>query len=744
MDTLFPGYNSANDSSKIDPSIMVGGSLNVYKKINGNLANRPGKALYSPANTASAPVTSEYVWNKGSKDYIFQVANSKLQFLYNNTWYDLLTGLTTTRWVFDKWFSQSENNGYLVGVNGAGIYTWSGGTAIVDSTNSTSVSLGGTSGLTGTTTITGTAITKIIPYINNLSGFSFGGTLWGATNPSNGETLIFGVQGVSGITITFVSVIGAAAGNVLIGATLADTLTNLRGLLSSPLTTNATQVALSGPNATAISNLSSGASGAIKISGTNTWAQEGFTWVPSGGFYNLATVKINGSSYNYYGPTAQTLVISNAGGMSVAGISPGDFVYQSTNTTTTPISVTNGFLPDFCKTIDNQVYYGNYNSQNCYVSKSTDPYDATPSSPAVQGSANAITFDGNLDGVTVKNGKPYMSIGGNKWGIVNYTYVNPTGVSTTTYRTTTVEYTPTSAGSGAFAHEFIDQVGDNIVYLSQDQQVRTFGSFNTSFTSNNYPSLSQEIYTELQAETFSNSTYTGNLRCIGDYIYLTSPISGLTYLYQARQAVNANNQVVVERLWHAPMTWNLSRVDVINNTILGFSNSNPQIYQLWDTDIYYDEDPTGSTFAYTSTLKFAYDGQKRRQGLWSFDKVFTEGYIEPETTLALTVKYNYNGTEDILTQYVNSPDYPALVFTSDPSSIGDESFGDGSFGMGGDDSDSATYKFKTINQFSLVNTFEWQLEYESTESGSQWEILAKGTNANVEAEQSATFIINQQ
>lgn len=744
MDTVFPGYNSANDPTKIDPSIMVGGSLNVYKKINGNIANRPGKKLYSPADTTSAPVTSEYVWNKGSKDYIFQVANSKLQFLYNNTWYDLLTGLTTTRWVFDKWFSQAENNGYLVGVNGAGIYTWSGGTATVGSTNTTSINLAGGSGLTGTTTITGTAITKVIPYINPFSGASFGGTLWGATNPSNGETLIFGVQGVSGITITFVSVIGAAAGNVLIGATLADTMSNLRGLLNSPGTTSATQVALSGPNQTAIGNISFGTvGGAIKVSGTNTWAQEGFTWVPSGGFFNLPTVIINGTSYTYSGPSAYTTVMSGSG-MSVAGISPGDFVYQATNTYAGIIGISNNFLPDFCKTIDNQLYYGNYNSQNCYVSKSTDPYDATPSSPAVQGSANAITFDGNLNGITVKNGKPYMSIGGNKWGIVNYTFVNPTGVSTTTYRTTTVEYTPTSAGSGAYAHEFIDQVGDSITYLSQDQQVRQFGAFNTSFTSNNYPSLSQEIYTELQAETFSNSTYTGNLRCIGDYIYLTSPISGLTYLYQARQAVNSNNQVVVERLWHAPMTWNLCRVDVINNTVLGFSNSNPQIYQLWDTGIYYDEDPSGDTFAYTSTLKFAYDGQKRRQGLWSFDKVFTEGYIEPETTLGLTIKYNYNGTEDILSQDVNSGDNPATFFTIDPSSLGDESLGDSSFGMGGDDSDSDLYKFKVINQFSLVNCFEWQLEYESTESGSQWEILSKGTNARVEDEQAATFIINKQ
>lgn len=253
MDTQFPGYNSANDPSKIDPSIMVGGSSNVYKKINGNLANRPGKKLYSPADTTSAPVTSEYVWNKNGTNFIFQVANSTLQFLYNNTWYDLLTGLTTTRWVFDKWFSQSENNGYLVGVNGAGIYTWSGGVTTVDSVNTTSILLSGQVGLTGTTTITGTASTaKIVPYLNNLTDNLFGGTLVGTTNPSNGETLSINMNGVSGITLTFVTAIGATPGNVLIGANIAATMTNLLGLLTAPGTTNANQVALSAPNQTAI------------------------------------------------------------------------------------------------------------------------------------------------------------------------------------------------------------------------------------------------------------------------------------------------------------------------------------------------------------------------------------------------------------------------------------------------------------------------------------------------------------
>ena len=46
----FGGYNSANDKTKVNPALMVSGSLNVYKKINGNIANRPGLARRGAAS----------------------------------------------------------------------------------------------------------------------------------------------------------------------------------------------------------------------------------------------------------------------------------------------------------------------------------------------------------------------------------------------------------------------------------------------------------------------------------------------------------------------------------------------------------------------------------------------------------------------------------------------------------------------------------------------------------------------
>jgi len=61
-----------------------------------------------------------------------------------------------------------------------------------------------------------------------------------ATLPTNTDTLT-----IDGVTVTFVSSIGTAAGNVLIAGTVDATRINLAGLINNPTTTSANQVAVS-------------------------------------------------------------------------------------------------------------------------------------------------------------------------------------------------------------------------------------------------------------------------------------------------------------------------------------------------------------------------------------------------------------------------------------------------------------------------------------------------------------------
>lgn len=83
-------------------------------------------------------------------------------------------------------------------------------------------------------------------YVSN--NLTWTATLALATQPNNNDTLTLSQVDQDAIvqtqTITFVSVIGATSGNVLIGASVDATRTNLAGLLNSPATTSTTQVAL--------------------------------------------------------------------------------------------------------------------------------------------------------------------------------------------------------------------------------------------------------------------------------------------------------------------------------------------------------------------------------------------------------------------------------------------------------------------------------------------------------------------
>lgn len=595
----FGGYVSSIDKTKAAPNLMVKGSQNIYKKLNGNLGIREGLKRRGVANSAIYPITSEFVWNNSAGGEITMVvSDGDVYAVIDDVWYLLKTG-TSTRLVFSSWYDTSLAYDKLLWVDGThNMYSWTGGFGKISSTTSNSITL------------------DAVPLRFSTSG--------------------------------------------------------------------------------------------------------------------ILSVIINGNTYTYTGISSNTLT----------GVSPdptgeanGSGVLMSPIThTDTPAS---GFNSDFIKVINNQAWVGSYSSRVVYISANDDFTDYTVPTPRLPGSPELLTLDGAAKGITIRNGNGWVGFGNSSWAEVIFNNIT---VGTDLTQSTQVNIQPVADGQAPYAHEFIDKVGDNIVYLAQDQQVRVIGSANNAFNTV-FPSISQEVATELSAENFTG----GNLRAIGEFIYLTAPNSGKTYLRQERTRLDENGQVFAERLWHSPFILSASRIDFINNEVIVFSNANPQIYNLWNTGQYYDDSPSDEPLPYQGVLAFAYWGKERRQGLFSFDKIFTEGYLTPNSSLKLTINYDYLGSSAVQEQFINDESYPAYFFRSSSSSLGDESLGRTSLGLGGgEDEEDNIYNFKTINQFSLTNCFNWQLVYSSDEINANWEILAVGSDARVESEQDATFIINKQ
>jgi hypothetical protein len=285
-------------------------------------------------------------------------------------------------------------------------------------------------------------------------------------------------------------------------------------------------------------------------------------------------------------------------------------------------------------------------------------------------------------------------------------------------------------------HEFIDALSDNLIYLDQAQQLRSFGSFRNLYVAKAVL-LSQAVAEELAQETFTG----GQLKVVtdrrGDLVYINAPNSGKTYLYQERGNLDATGNVVSERSWQPPQLWNITRVDAIGGRTVGFSNANPQIYYLWDTNQWHDDAPAESV-PYQSIALFSYQNGGRRQGKINFDKIYWEGYMTPNSSVYGGVYYDYQGSTSLLSPIINDPTSlltgKQLTTGVTPPSLGDASLGDNPLGDGLNvlpDDQALVPKFRVITGVPQVDCYEFALMIYSSNIDSRWELLALGTTTTL-------------
>lgn len=701
MQTEFAGYNSTRDKTNIAPNIMVRGSQNMYKKLSGTISVREGQKRLGDGNSTLSPVSSEFVWNTSSGEiFTMVVADEMLSVVVDNVWYDLMA-TTQTRYVFDKWWDNALKKDDLLFVNGTdNLYMWSGGFATLASATSSTITKNGTESWqqefftpTSFTTI-GSATTQFD--ITNPAGTTFRYTFDGA-----GTDPLITATSVPVGTYILIQAQNFTAGN--------------NGIFV---------VTGSGTNYFEVTN----ASGVVESNKT----------IGTGFIYTNYTkvLTINGTLYAYTGGETTTTL---TGVFPDPSAIPVDTVVLQA-VVTYPNTPASGFNADFLKVINNQVYVGSYTSVLIYMSQDTNFANFTVPSPQIAGSPGLFTLDSTAKGIGVRQGNASIGFGSNGWAVISFSLVSNNNIIT---RVNKIDIKPVAINQAPLAHEFIDNVGDNLIYLAQDHQVRSFGDFNNLFVAG-YPSLSQDVATELSQETFTG----GGLRCIGEFIYVTAPGSGKTYLRQERTTVDFNGNIVAERLWHSPFIWNITRIDVINNVIVGFSNVNPQIYQLWGTNQWHDDSPSDEPLPYSCVLAFGYRTHKNRADLLSFDKYFSEGYIAEGTPLNLLINYNYDGVTNQAITIVNSTDRPVYTFSSTTTSeqgtgsLGDSPLGDNPLGDVISSDLTLIPKFKNINSLALINNFEYQPVFYSDTADARWEILAVGDNETT-SEQQATFLINK-
>lgn len=687
----FGGYVSSIDSTNTNPNILIRGSLNVYKKISGTIANRPGQLLYDAlVDSTSAKISSGFVWET-SLGVIFpmRLANSKIQFESSVTgtrvWYDLLTGLgaTQTQAVFDTWWDNTDKKDKVLFVcHDTNTYAWDGGMALFVSGN----------------IVVGVITTMTIDSAG--SGYSAGNVL---TITGGGGTL------------------GTATVNTVDSSGAITQITLLAAGSGYSTTVGAATSGGAGSGATISIVVTTGVITLDRNAGTAGYAFSG-------------SVVINGNTYTYTGLSGSTL--TGVGSDSSAEATNSVVMSKVITNTNTPDS---SFTNDFIHVVGNQLYSGSYTSELIYLSKNTDYTSHAASSPRLTGEGDVIILDGAGKGIGARASQAYIFAGTN--------FVHPISFNQITIGSTLSEQTQRGKIDlgdqvSAKGHDFIDSLSDNIVYLDQANQVRTLGIFR-NITTQKAAMLSQDVQDELAETDFTN----GQLRVIsdrrGDIYYITAPNSGYLYIFQERTNVDPTGVIVTERLWQPPQIANFTRIYSINGKTYGFSNANPQIYQIWDTGQWHDDSPSGQ-LPYACIMLLAYQNGGRRQGKIAFEKWYAEGYATAGTQLFGAIYYDYQGATQTLSTIFNDPSqnspfsktYTGLV----PPSLGGASLGDNPLGDGLNilpDDQATVPKFRNINDMQGTNVYEFAPMFYTQQADARWEILATGMNIHIAAIETA-------
>lgn len=449
------------------------------------------------------------------------------------------------------------------------------------------------------------------------------------------------------------------------------------------------------------------------------------------------TVIINGSTYTYGAISGDDLT-GVAGDPSAEAVDS-VVVEKPIETSSKPVA---NFTCDFLKVINNQVWIGSYSSRLIYISEDDDYLDYTVPTPRAAGDPEILFLDNNARGIGSIDGEGYVTAGYSDWYRVRFQQIT---VSTTLTEQTIVDKLELSGKEAALGHEYISTNGAAIIYLSRSQELKALGVF-TNQQKTKPVTLSLEIKEELRNESFSpvqGIMSDGEVRVVGSKIYLTSASGGTTYIHETREKLSESGEITAERFWNTPMIWGISRIAVINGVEHGHSAANPQTYQLWDTDQWYDDSPSDENMPYNCVMRMAYRNASEFQGnnrftMLSVDMWGIEGYMPQGVNLKGRVYGNYQGSTDLLTVDINNidPDELSLAkfYTGFLSpSMGDDSLGENPLGEGLTEdelSQEQVPKFRRIKNLSaLKDCFEYALELYTDEVNARWEILASGANA---------------
>jgi len=458
-----------------------------------------------------------------------------------------------------------------------------------------------------------------------------------------------------------------------------------------------------------MTTFASATSNTITKEGATAWGEEGFLTA------GTRQVTIGGTTYTYTGGESTTTLTGVTPDPTVAGHAAGALVLQAVRVTanSTITGLPNTFANKTISIMSNQVWVGSGVSQEVYVSKVNDYEDFSFASPRIPGDGVLLTLNAPDPKFVVQDGTDtdefmYVSAGKSQW------YQSALRLSADlTNEELYIKRLKSSPQQGALVQSAIAKVKNAVAFVSFEPTFDTLGKVQNIPTTQNKP-LSDPIKNDFDALDFTNA----HVQFFRNSIYIAVPAENVVLIYNLQ-----------EGFWEAPQTLPIRRFAIIDDTLYGHSNANPETYKLFTGTS--DRVVSGVGTAINAIAGFSYMDGGVRSWQKSLDEWYSELKISLSTTLSVQLNYDFTGATTIRTWDILGNNEDLLYANTPDGSLGKTKLGNQKLGGSGSDEDLSKLRQKYPLSKTNVDYYEIQPVYSSNDVGQSWEILALGGNVMI-------------
>lgn len=667
-------YRNREDKTNLPPTTLITGSHDVLTNVSGRVASRKGYTLDGGSSSVLGGILSSYDYemHTGTIQHLragwltSALNDGKLEYRYKDssgvvTWRTLLSSLVSTSFNFTDYWDTAHLQSLVLMVNGAGSITeWTGGVATLASASNTSI---------GTVAVTAGG-----------SGYVVGDVLTLTTGGGNATVT---VATLSGSGVSTVTVLNPGTG----------------------YSTGAGQATSGGTGSGATLNVSA-LQGTITITGTTTWAQNGF--------YTTGThsVTVNGTNYQATG---------GWGTLYLTGVTPdpsalvaGAIVHQTPETTLNAslsglATVTN----DLISNLRNQIYVASFTNRSIYISKVNNYKDYTFTSPVrIVGEGALCTLDGNPTALIPQDVAMYVSAGLNQWYQTQFTLS-----SDNTKEDFQIVRLKTGALQGTQSQGLTTKISNYIVYVSNEPVLQQLGYVENNIQTPQLSDLSFPIVNDMNSYIFSG----GHIQYHKKFVYVSVPSSSTMRVYNMTSSDVDPVTSLPKHFYESPLTLPIGCFSIIDGNLYGHDFNVPQTYKLFDG---YNDN---GNFI-NAVAMFAFDNNEGRSISKGFNEYFVEGYISSNTTLSMGMQYDLDGCATVTSSDILGTDGKIVCIGGDDNSLGKTSHGKSPLGSDllQTTPQSLPPKFRVIKTMDKVPYYEYSPSFSSNGLDQQWELLSFG------------------